>query len=778
MKMKLNATELRHQLVTGTFTEAQPQLALVLSWLLNFILGFVLSAVPLARGCGPFGISAVAQAGTGLGGLCCALGASCGYLLFFGFQRGIQYVAAVILVFTALFSTRELKLRYRSFFPPSVAAFFTLLTGFLGFYTSEAGKSMVLPLISETILAFGCTYFFGEALRTEERTTEAADLRHMISVIILISCLLMALSRAEIVHTLSIGRVLSLLLVQLAGFCGGPLSGAAAGLILGSAMDVSSGAGVFYSFSYAAAAMVAGVFSRHGKFPYIIVFFAFCTAAVFGMINSGLRLELLYENFSASVIFMVLPAGWVNRIGVYFRSQQTSSGESGIRRYAARRVERMSVAFRDLYTTVNDSLSGEHNDENIRSVFDRASDQVCSRCKNKSKCWNSDYMDTLAAFGDATVRIRSRGMLVREDLPEHFLESCLFPDELIHAVNGELRAMTYRRQYRARLAENRSAAYQQFLDLAEVLSGVTDELLGSCGTDVLAQRRLSRFLASLDLDADLSVFRDSSGRLHILAESPKLKRLLNDPAYLDRISEAVGVRLCRPIGTDEKAEGRITFLEAEPLSVSVGVASMKKTGENVSGDRGTYFKTEQGILCVLLSDGMGSGEGAAKESVAAVRILERFLRAGVEPSLAMRMLNSVMLLKNEDSWGFATVDLLCIDLFSGDACFYKYGAAPSYVHAGKQVRRVRSESLAAGLTAGDGTGPDAVHMRLRPGNVALIASDGVIAETNDEWIRALLSESGNREMKDLAKEALRTAVKHYGITDDMTVLTVRLDKRA
>jgi stage II sporulation protein E len=100
------------------------------------------------------------------------------------------------------------------------------------------------------------------------------------------------------------------------------------------------------------------------------------------------------------------------------------------------------------------------------------------------------------------------------------------------------------------------------------------------------------------------------------------------------------VRLCRPNGLDAETEGRVTLLEAEPYSVSVGIASMKKKGESVSGDRGTYFKTDQGVLCILLSDGMGSGESAARESVAAVRILERFLRTGVDPAVAMQKLNS------------------------------------------------------------------------------------------------------------------------------------------
>jgi stage II sporulation protein E len=163
--------------------------------------------------------------------------------------------------------------------------------------------------------------------------------------------------------------------------------------------------------------------------------------------------------------------------------------------------------------------------------------------------------------------------------------------------------------------------------------------------------------------------------------------------------------------------------------------------------------------------------------VAAVRILERFLRAGVDPAVAMKILNSMMLLKNGEEWGFATVDLMSIDLFSGETYFYKYGAAPSYVKSGKTVRRVRSENLAAGLVVGEGDGPDIIKMRLKPGSVAIVANDGVIAETNDEWLREILNECDGTDAKNLARQALQTAYTRYGAGDDMTVLAVKLEKR-
>ena len=69
-------------------------------------------------------------------------------------------------------------------------------------------------------------------------------------------------------------------------------------------------------------------------------------------------------------------------------------------------------------------------------------------------------------------------------------------------------------------------------------------------------------------------------------------------------------------------------------------------------------------------------------------------------------------------------------------------------------------------------------MRLRPGNLALIASDGVIVDRNDAWVRSLLAGSDGSSMKHLARETLKTAMKQYGNIDDMTVLAIRVDQRA
>ena len=775
MKFRMKLARFQKLLASGELARERPQLAQGIGWGLHFLLGVAMAAVPLLDGSGPFGIAAAAQAGGGIAGMLCSLGASLGYLAFFGFDIGIRYVAAVALVFTAAYVFQEQKLCRSVWFMPGCAALFTLLTGILGILTG--GGERFTSVLLQAVLAAGCCYFFREALTPGERDTETAEKRHMVAVTVLAGCLLMALSGAEIAGFASLGRVLSMALVLCVAYKGGALSGCAVGCALGLAMDAASFAPPFYAMAYGVCGLVGGVFSRSGRLMFLLSAILTGAVCVICITYDGLRSELVIEELTAAVLFLLIPSPLLSALGSAVRPLRLADGEAGLRQYTARRIRRMGEAFRDLYDTV-DGATANHNDEDVSKLFDRASALVCAHCSNKAACWNKEYVDTLAAFGDMNERIRDRGLLTPEDLPDHFRERCLKPEALVSAINGELRGRMYRRQFREKLLENRSAAYGQYLDVAEVLSDVAEDLQNAYGPDYLARRRLGRYLSGIDLDADISVFRDRVGRLHIVLESAKLKRLLGEPGWLDKLSNVVGVRLCRPIGADTDAEGRVTLMEAEPLSVSVGIASLKKQGESVSGDRGTYFKTDQGVLCVILSDGMGSGQAAAKESAAAVRILERFLRSGVEPAVAMKMLNSMMLLKNDEVWGFATVDLMCVDLFTGETAFYKYGAAPSYVRSGKGVKRIKSETLAAGLMSGGAAAPDVVRLRLRPGSMALIASDGVIAETNDAWLRTLLGEYEGADTKALARETLQTALKQYGCGDDMTVLAMRVDNRA
>ena len=774
MDVRTKSLAVRQAIIKTAYGEKRNELYRCAAAIISFASGLIYSAGRLLSSGAPFGIAAVAAAGGGLNGGCCLLGAVLGYIISGGLEWAIRYIAACVTVFTAAFAVSETRLYRRKLFAPLVAASVTALTGCLASFTELSDVSVITLICLETLLAFAACLFFREAMSREEPLTERAETVRSSAILLSIAAMAMSLSGIKIFGAVSVGRNAAILFIMTAALRNGTVTGCFVGTVFGIAMDIYSGGSPFYTVAYAFAGLCAGLINRNGRLLFVLSF-VIANEVCAALAGSGTyKLDALFDAFSASVIFMLLPSSFLVKAGALMQTEAGGSGESGLRRYVSKRVEGLSEAYAGLYELVRKNVSEKTNDEDPAKVFDRAADAVCVSCRDKNRCWNSDFTATLNALNDANEPAKKRGKMLISDMPHYFAEKCASPEALVTAINGERRASAYRKQYREALNESRNTVWEQYGDMAEILSAVSAELNSQNGADHLAERRIIRYLRTLDIDAEVAVYRDVRGRLRAVIESGSLTPLYKHADYMNKLSAVVGLRLCRP-AYNSLPTGRLILMEAEPLAVSVGIASMKKKGERVSGDKGTYFKTDSGVLCVILSDGMGCGEAAAKESSEVISILEKFLRAGASPSLAMKTLSSVMLLRSGESWGFATVDLMCVDLFTGQTDFYKYGAAPSYVYNGKTVQRIKCKSFAPGLNEG-GSAPDLVSMRLKPGNTAIIASDGVISGSGDDWVKTLIK-SSDGDMKSLARQTIRAAEKLYGKNDDMTVLTVKLENR-
>ena len=173
---------------------------------------------------------------------------------------------------------------------------------------------------------------------------------------------------------------------------------------------------------------------------------------------------------------------------------------------------------------------------------------------------------------------------------------------------------------------------------------------------------------------------------------------------------------------------------------------------------------------------MGSGSEAAKESNETVRLLEGMLVAGIDKETAVKLINSVLILKSYDE-NFATIDMLVFDLYTGVGEFIKTGSAGSYIKKGKKVVCLRSASLPTGIV---GTlEPAKSRMRFVKGDVIIIASDGVTEVIRDDsWIREVLKnlqEQSAQEISELLmSKALKLQTEH---TDDMTVIAVKIKEK-
>ena len=201
----------------------------------------------------------------------------------------------------------------------------------------------------------------------------------------------------------------------------------------------------------------------------------------------------------------------------------------------------------------------------------------------------------------------------------------------------------------------------------------------------------------------------------------------------------------------------------------VGFRSKGRMEDTVSGDRGATFRIGR-YFYLILCDGMGTGPGAAAEAGAAIGILRTLLQSGAEPAEAMEFLNGIYILREDG--GFATVDLLQADLFSGEAALLKWGASPSYLKHRQTVEKLGTVSPPPGIGIGDDYGPETLQLSLAKGELLVLTSDGAGGEAAERFLR----QYGGLSPKELASGIVNSS-ENQG-EDDRTAAVVILRPRS
>jgi stage II sporulation protein E len=188
-----------------------------------------------------------------------------------------------------------------------------------------------------------------------------------------------------------------------------------------------------------------------------------------------------------------------------------------------------------------------------------------------------------------------------------------------------------------------------------------------------------------------------------------------------------------------------------------------------------------GKFAVALSDGMGNGERARAESSTALDILQQLLQSGMSEKLAVKSLNSVLMLRSADEM-YATVDMALIDLYNAETTFMKIGSSPSFIKRGSEVISITANNLPVGILKEIDV--DLVSSQLKSGDILIMMTDGIYdapghAVNKEIWMKRIIQEIEVTLPQDFAECLLERIFRYQrgNIADDMTVVAARVDKR-
>lgn len=570
-------------------------------------------------------------------------------------------------------------------------------------------------------------------------------------------------------------------------------AGAAAGAAIGLIAGMNSGFTASSSGTYALCGMLAGTLRKIGKTGTALGFIlGNIVVAVYFNGNSEAILYLK-ETISAGILFLAIPGKLADRLtGPFADSYQLREDRNGysrrIRDITVEKLIKFSSALMNLsktfYSVTAAEIPAESHDINV--LFDRTADRVCKGCSLCMHCWERNFYDTYRVMFDAVECLELKGHVEESDIPGNFLEKCPRINEFISTVNNMYELFREGVVWKSRINESRTVIGRQYEGMSRLIAGLADAVNSEISFLGPIENAVSDALQNKGIKAGhIVAYKNISGKCEISVVHEVCGGAMDCTGIIEKVvSDAVGKRMT--CGNNGCRAGcgvncRLKYVEAENLKIATGIARLSKFGNNISGDNFSFMNIGNGKYMLALSDGIGSGYGAAVQSQAVVDMLENLFESGFDKDMTVNMINSALVLKSGGD-GACTMDISIIDLFSGEIEFVKIGAAPTYIRKENKIDIVRSVSLPAGLLPG--IDAELANGKVKSGDMVIMVTDGIIdcmagEEYGDRVLMKFIQGLDSLNPQQVADSILNEAGKFCDgkPIDDMTVLVAKIWKR-
>lgn len=655
--------------------------------------------------------------------------------------------------------------------------FFAISRQGLGFYFAVAAV--------ESTLTLGISYLLqrGVVLLLEQGKAAIPSREEMLSLVLLAGGALAGLAswQGYAAGLLPMAASFFLLLCARQEGIGG---GAAAGVLLGLLLLLSGGAELPLFAALALGGMLAGCMKDLGRLAAALAMILAPCIFLFYIDMTLLKPTWMGGLIGGALLFLLFPMPLLAVCGGVRETEGPQDRYTKMKELTEEKLLGVSTAFAALAKAF--VQEGERKDKGeIAGLVDTIAGRVCQDCGLAHFCWKEELYQTYGMTFSALSHCDSRGRFSASALPEEFRETCPRLEVFVETVNEVYEL--YRRDcaWASRLQECRELVGQQLLAVGEIMQTLSGQMELHCIFLEGAEQELSRALKKQGLRPKKVVITEEKThrrkQVKVVLPACGGKGICKDK-ILPLVKKIMG---CPMVLLEEgtcsvDARGRecqLLFREAPTFSLTTAAVYAPAEEGRQTGDAAAFLETERGNALLALSDGMGTGEQAAKESRIAIELLEQFTEAGFARELAVRMINSALLLRRGEE-SYATLDICHVDLFDGHAEFIKLGAVASFIWRQNRLLALRSVALPVGILKQ--VEPEKNEMLLKDGDMILMVTDGITDALGGEaetgaWLKGKLSAMPMSNPQDIAEYLLQEAKKERreGRRDDMTVLAGR-----
>lgn len=583
-------------------------------------------------------------------------------------------------------------------------------------------------------------------------------------------------------------------MIVLAGWKGGVGLGTSCGVLVGFSLLIcgKGDLGLFCAFSLGG--LFSGGLKELGK---IASAFGFCGAVIlllFYQNHIALEMKFIQGLMIGVVLFLLIPKRALIFLNPYGIGQATKEEDKyfiQMKEMTEKRIKQFAEAFYGLGKAFRLEETGEHkiDKKNVTSLVDIIAERACKNCGMTPYCWDSECYRTYQMTFSALSLCEKRGKVSLYQMPEEFQESCVRPERFVDTINRTYENFRLEKTWASKVSECRDLVSQQLFAVGNIMDEFSQQLdIRSVFMEGLERELMARFEQEHLKVKKVSVSQcrqnPQGQEVHIVWKACNGNNACKK--IIPIVSKALGTPM-QKAGGKTACYGKknrfceLHLVEENRYRLTTAVAFRPKEDGTVCGDSTTFLETQNGTAIMALSDGMGTGKGAYGESKSAMELLEQFMEAGFSTELAVKMINSALLLRSEEE-RFATLDICKVDLYSAKAEFMKIGAAAAYILRDERVIAIRSQTLPAGIL--QQISPDKNDMLLKHGDIILLMTDGITdimggPAEDVAWLTERFQRFHSNNPQDVADFILLEAEKMLpeGRMDDMTIMAGRFWQR-
>lgn len=698
-------------------------------------------------------------------------GAMTGYIISCDYVSAFRYVMALILVYILKVYINAFPSLKQSIMAKSLISLFsTLSTGLVVMFTEPLSLSQVALRVVESVTAFGGAYLFSVGVNTLNKLNRNENIfaKEFTSLAVAGLILILTTSGLSLLGVTPSGIICSYITMVAAYIfkeSGGAVIGT--GVSLGYTMTGNSLPTVF---CYAGAGLFSGIFSYSGRVLCACAYI-FSYGAMFVFFGGSIEnIEPLIETAIASLFFVITPQTLLSGIKSRFTFATKIGSDRELFNIAVSRVKSIRYAVSSMSETVLkvSEILKEKSLPDTVSVYLRVRDNVCSDCGSYDKCWKNYIASTLGEFDCVVEALRKNGNVTPSGTPMSLQSKCIRIMSLCDSFNKNYSSYSARLGAEGRINEMRKITVDQFDTMGQML----DDMLMGLGDKAEPVGEISaeikNCLEDMGVEATVTCCEDVKGNLFVTLLVDKNCRI-NDDDLRITIEKVTEKDFSPPVTVTDKDEKMLFFWRKPEFSVECNYFQVSSKEDELCGDYFDSFYDGKGNFVAVLSDGMGSGNRAAIDGTMAATLFSRLIISGFSFPCALRLVNSAMLVKSHEE-SLATLDILKVNLYTGQSVVYKAGASVSLLYRKGKVGEIKKSAMPIGILRQAEFAT--VKGVLKDEDVVVIMSDGATEHSMRE-IKEYIERNGYSD--NLAEKLCAVARgRNIGHNDDITIAVVKI----